>query len=380
MIKPKSKLKVMTIIGTRPELIRLSRVIAMLNSNLNHILVHTGQNYDYELNEIFFKELEIPKPNYFLDVDTTSLGKVLGDTLIKIEPVFNKENPDAVLILGDTNSCIAAIMAKRLHIPIYHMEAGNRSFDLNVPEEINRRIIDHIADFNLVYTENSRRHLLSEGLPHRRIYLTGSPMNEVLQYYSANIDNSNILDILSLESKEYFVVSMHREENVDNPDILNTTISILNQLAADYDIPVIVSTHPRTKKRLRSINDINADKRISFLKPFGFFDYIKLQKNALCVISDSGTICEESAILNFPAITLRNSMERPEAIDSGSIILSGFNINNVISSIKIVIDQNQANGKNKSVPKEYLIPDTSHRVLNLIMGTAKLSNMWEGIR
>ena len=380
MINTKSDLKVMTIVGTRPELIRLSRVITMLDSNLDHLLVHTGQNYDYELNEVFFNELEIPKPNYFLDVDTTSLGKVLGETLIKIETVLEKENPDAVLILGDTNSCIAGIMAKRLHIPIYHMEAGNRSFDLNVPEEINRRIIDHIADFNLVYTENSRRHLLSEGLHHRRIYLTGSPMNEVLGYYSDKIKKSNILETLSLKSKKFFIVSMHREENVDNIEILKNIISILNKLVEDYDLPIIVSTHPRTRKRLNTAENFDIDNRISFLKPFGFLDYIQLQKNALCVISDSGTISEESAILNFPAVTLRNSMERPEALDAGSIILTGFNVNIVISSIKIVIDQHQINRNKKSVPNEYLIPDTSHRVLNLIIGTTKLSNLWDGIR
>ena len=380
MIKPKINLKVMTIVGTRPELIRLSRVMAKLNSNLCHILVHTGQNYDFELNEVFFKELEIPKPDYFLDVNTTSLGKVLGEALIKIEPVLYKENPDAVLILGDTNSSIAAIMAKRLHIPIYHMEAGNRSFDLNVPEEINRRIIDHIADFNLVYTENSRRHLLSEGLHHRRIYLTGSPMYEILQYYSDRIENSDILETLSIRSKEFFIVSMHREENVDNILILKTIVSVLNKLAEDFDLPVIVTTHPRTRKRLAALKNIDLNKNISLLKPFGFFDYVKLQKNALCVISDSGTISEESAIHNFPAITMRNSMERPEALDAGSIILAGFNTNNVISSIKIVIDQHQTSGITKSVPNEYLIPDTSQRVLNIIIGTAKLSNMWDGIR
>ena len=380
MITPKANLKIMTIVGTRPELIRLSRVIAKLDSNLNHLLVHTGQNYDYELNEVFFNELEIPKPNYFLDVDTTSLGKVLGETLIKIERVLEKEKPDAILILGDTNSCIAGIMAKRLHIPIYHMEAGNRSFDLNVPEEINRRIIDHIADFNLVYTENSRRHLLSEGLHHRRIYLTGSPMNEVLGHYSDKIKKSNILETLSLKSREFFIVSMHREENVDNPSIFKSSISILNQLASEYGVPVIVSTHPRTRKRLNSNKGIDLDSRISFQKPFGFFDYIQLQKNALCVISDSGTISEESAILNFPAITLRNSMERPEALDSGSIILTGFDTNTVLSSIKLVIDQHKVNNIEKTIPNEYLIPDTSQRVLNLIMGTTKLSNTWEGIK
>ena len=380
MITPKANLKIMTIVGTRPELIRLSRVIAKLDSNLNHLLVHTGQNYDYELNEVFFNELEIPKPNYFLDVDTTSLGTVLGETLIKIEKLLEKEKPDAILILGDTNSCIAGIMAKRLHIPIYHMEAGNRSFDLNVPEEINRRIIDHIADFNLVYTENSRRHLLSEGLHHRRIYLTGSPMNEVLGHYSDKIKKSNILETLSLKSREFFIVSMHREENVDNIEILKKTISILNKLVEEYDLPIIVSTHPRTRERLHNKENTIINKKISFLKPFGLFDYIHLQKNALCAISDSGTISEESAILEFPAITLRNSMERPEALDAGSIILTGFNINNVLSSIKIVIEQYQSNKIIKSIPKEYLINDTSQRVLNLIIGTAKLSNLWDGIR
>ena len=369
----------MTIVGTRPELIRLSRIITILNSSLNHLLVHTGQNYDYELNKIFFEELKIPNPDYFLDVDTSSLGKILGNTLINIEPILIKEKPDAILILGDTNSSIAAIIAKRLHIPIYHMEAGNRSFDLNVPEEINRRIIDHVADYNLVYTENSRRHLLSEGLHHRRIYLTGSPMNEVLQYYSDRIEKSNILERLSLKTKEFFVVSMHREENVDNVQRLNKIVSILNKITVDYNLPVIVSTHPRTKKRLNAIKNLDLDTKISFLKPFGFLDYIQLQKNALCVISDSGTISEESAILNFPAITLRNSMERPEALDTGSIILTGFDVNIVMNSIRVVIDQYGENLHTRSIPAEYLILNTSNRVLNLILGTTKLSNMWEGI-
>jgi UDP-N-acetylglucosamine 2-epimerase (non-hydrolysing) len=259
------------------------------------------------------------------------------------------------------------------------MEAGNRSFDFNVPEEINRLMIDHIADFNLVYTENSRRHLLSEGLPHRQIYLTGSPMNEVLRYYSDKIKNSNILASLSLESQSYFVVSMHREENVDNPVILKTIVSILNQLVDNYDLPVIVTTHPRTKKRLDSRNDIKLNKKISFIEPFGFFDYIKLQKNALCVISDSGTISEESSILEFPAITLRNSMERPEALDAGSLILTGFDIPTVMDSISLVTSQRMNLTNNSSVPDEYKITNTSQRVVNLIMGTAKLSNIWSGI-
>jgi len=374
-----NKLKVITIVGTRPELIRLSRVISRLDESLNHILVHTGQNYDYELNELFFDELKINKPKYYLDVDTSSLGKVLGNTLISIEKVLIKEKPDAVLILGDTNSSLAAIMAKRLHIPIYHMEAGNRSFDLNVPEEINRRIVDHIADFNLVYTEHSRRHLLSEGLSHRHIYLTGSPMYEVLNFYSDMIDNSSILDKLKLKKKKYFTVSMHREENVDNKKILKNIISILNEVSSKFNLPIIFSCHPRTKKMINQLDKIKISKKIQFLKPFGFFDYIKLQKNSICVISDSGTISEESAILNFPAITPRNSMERPEALDSGSIILSGFDKENVMNSIDITINQYKTNKINKVIPKEYLIPDTSLRTLNLIVGTAKLSNIWAGI-
>lgn len=374
----KSKLKVMTIIGTRPEIIRLSRVLALLDKTVSHIIVHTGQNYDYELNEIFFQEMEIRKPNYFLEVNTDSLGTLLGETLIKSEEVLKKENPDVVLILGDTNSSIAGIMAKRLKIPIYHMEAGNRCFDFNVPEEINRRIIDHIADFNLVYTENARRHLISEGLPHRRIYLTGSPMYEVLNHYAEKINNSNILDKLNLKAKEYFIVSTHREENVDNYDNLRKILTILNALAKKYNMPVIVSTHPRTKKRLINISNIEIDKRISFLKPFGFFDYVKLQKNATCTISDSGTISEESSILSFPAITLRNAIERPEAIDAGTIILTGFDLDIVLDSIELVIHEHSIS-EYKKIPFEYTISNTSWRVLKLITGTARLSNKWNGI-
>jgi UDP-N-acetyl-L-fucosamine synthase len=316
----KSSLKVMTILGTRPEIIRLSRTIALLDNYVNHIIVHTGQNFDYELNEIFFQELEVRRPDYFLQINTFSLGTVLGEILIKTEDVIKKEKPDAVLILGDTNSSIAGIIAKRYKIPIFHMEAGNRCFDSNVPEEINRRIIDHIADFNLVYTEHARRHLLSEGLPHRQIFLTGSPMYEVLTYYLDKIDASSILHYLKLKNKNYFVVSIHREENVDNPEHLCKILLILNHLLEKYNVPIIVSTHPRTRKRIENLSQMEIDPRIQFMKPFGFFDYVHLEKNALCTISDSGTISEESAILSFPAITIRESMERPEALDSGSII------------------------------------------------------------
>ncbi len=313
----KSPLKVLTVVGTRPEIIRLSRVMALLDEHVNHVIAHTGQNYDYELNEIFYKDLELRKPDYFLNVDVTSLEASVGDIIRKSGEVLRKEKPDAILILGDTNSCLASYMAKRLHIPIFHMEAGNRCFDFNVPEEINRRIVDHISDFNLVYTEHARRHLLSEGLPHRRIYLTGSPMFEVINFYKQKIESSQILKELSLPessplnthyspltTNRYFLVSTHREENVDNPQNLESILTILNTLAKIYKIPIIVSTHPRTRKRIEQLADKKSDKLIQFLKPFGFTDYVHLQMNALCTISDSGTISEESAILGFPAISL----------------------------------------------------------------------------
>jgi UDP-N-acetylglucosamine 2-epimerase (non-hydrolysing) len=287
--------------------------MSLLDEHVNHIIAHTGQNYDYELNEIFYKDLELRKPDFFLNVDVTSLEASVGDIIRKSGELLRAEKPDALLVLGDTNSCLSAYMAKRLHIPIFHMEAGNRCFDFNVPEEINRRVIDHIADFNLVYTEHARRHLIAEGLPHRRIYLTGSPMFEVLNYYKSKIDASTIADTLKLQKKKYFVVSTHREENVDNPENLRRILVILNSLAGDYQLPVIVSTHPRTRKRLEAMDDLMIDPLIQFLKPFGFTDYVNLQMNALCTISDSGTISEESAMLDFAAISLRNSMERPEA-------------------------------------------------------------------
>jgi UDP-N-acetylglucosamine 2-epimerase (non-hydrolysing) len=375
-----NKLKVMTFIGTRPEIIRLSRTMALLDQNLVQVIVHTGQNYDYELNEIFFKDLELRKPDYFLNVDTSSLESSVGDIILKSGEILRKENPDAVLVLGDTNSCLAAYMAKRLHIPVFHMEAGNRCFDLNVPEEINRRIIDHIADFNLVYTEHARRHLISEGLPHRRIYLIGSPMKEVLDYYLDKIKLSGVLENLSLKTKNYFLVSTHREENVDNQDNLHKILFILNKLAEDFNLPIIVSTHPRTRKRLEKMIETEINPLIQFLKPFGFIDYVCLQMNALCTISDSGTISEESAILNFPAISLRQSMERPEAQDAGTIVLTGFDPDAVVNCIQIIVKEfEKTNGYNR-IPDEYTINNTSWRVLKLISGLAKLSNLWDGVK
>lgn len=397
------KLKVITIVGTRPEIIRLSEVMKLLDKYTEHITVHTGQNYDYELNEIFYKDLELRKPDYYLAIDTSSLGRVLGETLIKVEEVFVKEKPDAVLILGDTNASIAGIIAKRMKIPIFHMEAGNRSFDFNVPEEINRRIIDHVADFNLVYTENSRRHLLSEGLPHRHIYVTGSPMYEVLHKNMDKIKASTILDTLGLKEKEYFIVSTHREENVDNPENLKEILNTLNMIAETYQVPVVISTHPRTRKRLEALTspslerggcevdgenplslrgvDANQTGRVTlhpllrFLKPFGFFDYNKLQMHSICAISDSGTISEESSMLNFPAVTIRNSLERPEAMDYGSIILTGLKSDIVLNSIKIAVEEPT---DFKQCP-EYQIDNTSYRALKIILGLSGLKNQWIGI-
>jgi len=374
----KSKLKVLTVVGTRPEIIRLSRVMSLLDEHVNHIIAHTGQNYDYELNEIFFKDLELRKPDFFLNVNVTSLEASVGDIIRKSGELLRAEKPDALLVLGDTNSCLSAYMAKRLHIPIFHMEAGNRCFDFNVPEEINRRVIDHIADFNLVYTEHARRHLISEGLPHRRIYLTGSPMFEVLNYYKSKIEASTIADTLKLEKKKYFVVSTHREENVDNPENLRRILVILNSLAGDYELPVIVSTHPRTRKRLETIVDLKMDKRIQFLKPFGFTDYVNLQMNALCTVSDSGTISEESSMLNFAAISLRNSMERPEAQDAGTIMLTGFDSDLVLDSIKVAIIEHSGL-RSRLISADYQVPDTSWRVLKLLHGLPSLSNKWHGI-
>jgi UDP-N-acetyl-L-fucosamine synthase len=386
-------MKVLTVVGTRPEIIRLSRVMSLLDEHVDHIIAHTGQNYDYELNEIFFKDLELRKPDHFLNVDVSSLEASVGDIIRKSGELLRKEKPDALLVLGDTNSCLSAYMAKRLHIPIFHMEAGNRCFDFNVPEEINRRVIDHISDFNLVYTEHARRHLISEGLPHRRIYLTGSPMYEVLNYYKPKIENSKILEELSLiqsvqnpatstqqpAPSNYFLVSTHREENVDNPANLNKILTILNKLCEIYSLPVVVSTHPRTRKRLEDVKDIKMNPLIQFLKPFGFLDYNKLQMNAKCTLSDSGTISEESAILKFPAISFRQSMERPEAQDAGTIILTGFDPEVVLASIELAIKEHDQNVP-KLVSPEYLVPDTSWRVLKLIQGLSSLSNKWHGIQ
>ncbi|MEM6620978.1 MAG: UDP-N-acetylglucosamine 2-epimerase (non-hydrolyzing) [Pseudomonadota bacterium] len=373
-----AKLKVMTILGTRPEIIRLSRVMARLDQLVDHKIVHTGQNWDYELNEIFFSDLGIRKPDFFLGTGGGTLGETLGKILSESEKVLQAERPDAVVILGDTNSAISAIMARRLKIPIYHMEAGNRSFDRNVPEETNRKLVDHIADFNLVYTEHARRHLLSEGIHHRRIYLTGSPMREVLDYYREQIDASDVLERLDLNSHEYFIVSLHREENVDNADRLRALVSTLNGLAERYDFPIILSTHPRTRKRLDAL-DTALDTRIQDMKPFGFHDYNHLQMQAFCAISDSGTIAEEASILGFPAITPRDAIERPEALDVGSVIVTGLDPDTIMAGIEATTAFFAERG-NPPVPADYAVTNTSERVVSLIVGTATLSNSWDGIR
>lgn len=376
------KLKILTIVGTRPEIIRLSRVMNKLDQCTEQVIAHTGQNYDYELNEVFWKDLELRKPDYFMNADTSSLGTTVGDILKKTEEILYKEKPDGLLVLGDTNSCLSAYIAKRLHVPVFHMEAGNRSFDQNVPEETNRKIVDHLADYNLVYTEHARRHLLSEGLPHRRIYLTGSPMKEVLQHYKSKIDASKSLDELKLEKQAYFLVSIHREENVDYPESLTKILHLFSILAAKYKIPVIVSTHPRTRKRIEALQveqPQKVNKLIQFMKPFGFLDYVHLQEHAKCVISDSGTISEESSILGFPAISVRQSMERPEAQDVGSIILTGFDPDIVISSIEYVVDEFCSYKGDNPIAEDYKITDTSNRVAKLILGNTKLSNKWWGV-
>jgi UDP-N-acetylglucosamine 2-epimerase (non-hydrolysing) len=368
-------LKVMTVLGTRPEIIRLSRVIDALDHSVEHLLVHTGQNYDERLSKVFFDELDLRAPDYYLDIDTSSLGTFLGETIIAVERLLKEQRPDALLILGDTNSSIAAIIARRMKVTVYHMEAGNRCFDENVPEEVNRRIIDHVADFNLVYTEHARRNLLAEGLHPRRIYLTGSPMQEVLDHYRSRIDASGVLDRLGLETSGYLLVSMHREENVDRQTNLRALLDTLGLLATEHNRPVIVSTHPRTRQRLAGLGSVELSDDVQFLDPFGYFDYVALQKHSFCVLSDSGTISEEAAILGFPAVTIRNAMERPEALDTGAMVITGLDPDAITEAVRIVRQQRNES-QVPEVPKDYQIGNCSQRVVNLIAGTARLAKVW----
>lgn len=372
------KLKVVTVVGTRPEIIRLAATMKTLDDYVEHVIVHTGQNYDYELNEVFFDDLGLRRPDHFLNADVSSLGSVLGTILTSVERVLVAEKPDAMLVLGDTNSCISALMARRMKIPVYHMEAGNRCFDENVPEEVNRRLVDHVADYNLVYTEHARRNLLAEGIHPARILLTGSPMAEVLAANREGIEKSDVLAREGLTSKGYFLVSIHREENVDNSERLQQILEALNELGRCYDVPVLISTHPRTRKRLELQAD-DLKRNLRFHPPFGFNDYICLQQSAKLVLSDSGTISEESLVLKFPAVTLRDFIERPESLDVGGMITTGVTAAAIIDAVAITLDQYEAHGT-VDPPWEYTIPDVSRRTVNFIRSTVHSHRQRAGIR
>lgn len=365
------KKKVMVIVGTRPEIIRLTLIIQKMEMFFDVIFVHTGQNYDYNLNEIFFKDFGLRKPDYFLETPGDTLGETMGNVISKSYDVMVKEKPDALLILGDTNSGLAVISAKRLKIPIFHMEAGNRCFDFNVPEEINRKIIDHISDINLAYTENARRYLINEGMKNDFVYVTGSPMAEVLSHFAGPIENSEILGKLQVEKNKYFVVSSHREENLDVGNNFEILVNSLNKVAEEYKTPIIFSTHPRTAKKIKEKN-IKFNSLIKNIEPLGFFDYIKLQKNAYCVLSDSGTISEEATILNFPAVSIRTSSERPEALDAGSIVLGGIDQDNMLSAIEIATKTHTI-GINNPV-KDYRDLNVSNKVLRIIQSYLDIVN------
>jgi UDP-N-acetylglucosamine 2-epimerase len=358
--------KVITIVGTRPEIIKLSRVIAELDKHTNHILVHTGQNYDYELNEIFFKDLQVKKPNYFLDAVGNSTAETIGNIISKVDTVLEKENPDAVLLYGDTNSCLSVISAKKRQIPIFHMEAGNRCFDQRVPEELNRKIVDHLSDINMPLTEQARGYLISEGIKPETIIKTGSCMKEIIDFYKSDINSSDILSKLKLTKNNYFIVSAHREENVDYAENLNSFIESLNAIADKYKLPVIVSTHPRTQNRLDLFSSQEINSNIYFLKPLGFFDYVNLQLNSKCVISDSGTISEESSILKFPAIMIRQAHERPESMDEGTLIMSGLGKDRILESISVILDQSER-GIFPKIINDYNVVNVSLKVTRTII-------------
>lgn len=366
------KLKLMTIIGTRPEIIKLSETIKKCDLYFDQILVHTGQNYDYNLNEIFFKDLGLRKPDFYLDVVGDNLGQTMGNVISKSYDLMKKESPDALLILGDTNSALCAISAKRLKIPIFHMEAGNRCFDENLPEEINRKIVDHISDVNLPYTEHARRYLLNEGLFPGQIFVTGSPMREVLSKYKNEIKNSDVLNQLNLKKEKYILVSAHREENIDNEKTFFELMDAINQIAENFQIPVIYSTHPRTEKFIKQRN-FKFHELVKNLKPFGFFDYCNLQMNSFCVLSDSGTLAEECAILNFPSISLRTSTERPEVLDKGSFIIGGITKNDIMQSIEMA--RLMYENKEESLPAlDYNDKNVSIKVVKLIQSYTKIIN------
>jgi len=360
-------MKVMTIVGTRPEIIKLSRVISVLDRHVEQLLVHTGQNHDYELNEIFFQELGIRKPDHFLGAAGAGAAETIANVISRTDALLPEARPDAVLLLGDTNSCLAAIAAKRRRIPVFHMEAGNRCFDQRVPEEINRKIVDHVSDINLTYTEHARRYLLAEGLRPEMVMKTGSPMKEVLSHYRRQIEASDVLSRHKLKTNGYFLVSAHREENIDADDNFGDLLASLNALAEKHGWPVIVSTHPRTRKRLEIHGQSGMDRRIQFLKPLGFFDYEHLQMHAACVISDSGTITEESSILGFPAVTIRQAHERPEGMDEGTLIMCGLKPPRVLEAVDVVMSQNAGDRGRFRIVADYDTENVSGKVLRIIL-------------
>jgi UDP-N-acetylglucosamine 2-epimerase (non-hydrolysing) len=360
-------LKVMTIVGTRPELIKMSRVIAEFDQHTKHILVHTGQNYDYELNQLFFEDLGIRKPDYFLEAVGENAAQTIARVIEKADAVMEKEMPDAVMLYGDTNSCLAVIAAKRRKIPVFHMEAGNRCFDQRVPEELNRKVLDHLSDINLVLTEHARRYLIAEGVRPETIIKTGSHMREVLDYYMPKIQKSDVLQRMELTPNKFFIVSAHREENVDTPQNLLDMVETLNALAENYNYPVIVSTHPRTRKRLDALELGQFNPHIQFLKPFGFCDYIKLQMEALCVVSDSGTITEEGSLLNLPAITIRNAHERPEGMDVGTLIMSGLKSDRVLDAVRVIVSQHDKNKRVIQSVQDYEAGAVSKQLLRVVL-------------
>lgn len=360
-------LKVMTIVGTRPELIKMSRVITEFDQHTHHVLVHTGQNYDYELNQVFFDDLEIRKPDYFLEAVGENAAQTIARVIEKSDEVMQKENPDAIMLYGDTNSCLAVISAKRRKIPVFHMEAGNRCFDQRVPEELNRKVLDHLSDINLVLTEHARRYLIAEGVRPETIIKTGSHMREVLDYYMPKIQASDVLQRVGLTSGNFFIVSAHREENVDTPQNLLDMVETLNALAEVYNCPIIVSTHPRTRKRLDALELGKLNTHIQFLKPFGFCDYIKLQMEALCVVSDSGTITEEASLLNLPAITIRNAHERPEGMDEGTIIMSGLKKGRVLDAVRVIVAQHDKTKRVMLPVQDYEAGPVSKQILRVVM-------------
>ncbi|MBJ8361514.1 UDP-N-acetylglucosamine 2-epimerase (non-hydrolyzing) [Citrobacter cronae] len=361
-----NKMHVMTVVGTRPEIIRLSRVMAKLDDYFEHTIVHTGQNYDYELNQIFFDDLGVRKPDHFLNAAGKNAAETIGQIIIKIDEVLESIKPEALLVLGDTNSCLAAIPAKRRKIPIFHMEAGNRCFDMRVPEEINRRIVDHTADINLTYSDIAREYLLAEGLPADRVIKTGSPMFEVLTHYAEGIEQSDVLERLNVKRNEYFVVSAHREENIDSDKNLMNLVESLNKVADTYQLPIIVSTHPRTQKRIDA-KGIVFNSHIQLLKPLGFKDYVKLQKEARAVLSDSGTITEESSILNFPAINIRQAHERPEGMEEGTVIMTGVEPERILQALEMIKNQPRNNERLLRQVNDYSMPNVSDKVARIIL-------------